>query len=169
MSDTASSASDSSPSSRTVDRRITLAVVVGDYNVDITRLMVDKAREHAHFLGAEVGIVVRVPGIYDAPLLVRRLLQRDDVHAVVTLGAVIKGETGHDVVVSHQAARKFIDLSLEYDKPVTLGVSGPDMTRAQAIRRIDPFATRAVEAAVKLVERARALDDLAGAGPHVLG
>ncbi|WP_456471778.1 6,7-dimethyl-8-ribityllumazine synthase, partial [Methanocaldococcus sp.] len=41
---------------------------------------------------------------------------------------------------------------LQYDKPVTLGISGPGMTRLQAEERID-YGKRAVEAAVKMVKR----------------
>jgi 6,7-dimethyl-8-ribityllumazine synthase len=54
-------------------------------------------------------------------------------------------------VVQH-AARKIIDLSLEFDKPVSLGISGPGMTRLEANERID-YARRAVESAIKMVQR----------------
>ena len=72
--------------------------------------------------------------------------------AVVTLGAVIEGATQHDEVVIQHAARKIMDLGLEFGKPVTLGISGPGMTRLEAQERID-YAKRAVESAVKLVQR----------------
>jgi 6,7-dimethyl-8-ribityllumazine synthase len=45
-----------------------------------------------------------------------------------------------------------MDLALEFDKPVTFGISGPKMSRADAHKRVD-YAKRAVEAAVKLVTR----------------
>jgi 6,7-dimethyl-8-ribityllumazine synthase len=48
-----------------------------------------------------------------------------------------------------------MDLALEYGKPVGLGMSGPGMTRAQGQARIDDYARRGVEAAVKLVKRLR--------------
>jgi 6,7-dimethyl-8-ribityllumazine synthase len=109
-------------------------------------------KEHAQFLGADVASIVYVPGVYDMPLAVRKLLRRDDIDAVVTIGAVIQGDTAHDEIVSQHAARKLMDLSLEFDKPVTLGISGPRMSRPDAHRRVD-YAKRAVEAAVKLVKR----------------
>lgn len=109
-------------------------------------------REHAKFLGAEVASVVYVPGVYDMPIVVRRLLRRDDIDAVVTIGCVIQGDTAHDEVVAQHAARKLMDLSLEFDKPVTLGITGPRMSRPDAHKRVD-YAKRAVEAAVKLLLR----------------
>jgi 6,7-dimethyl-8-ribityllumazine synthase len=71
---------------------------------------------------------------------------------VVTIGTVIQGDTGHDEIVAQHAARKLMDLSIEFDKPVTFGISGPKMSRADAHKRVD-YAKRAVEAAVKLVAR----------------
>ena len=132
---------------------VRLGIVVAEFNYDITRLMLEKARDHAQFLGAKIVKVIQVPGTFDMPLAVKKLLKRDDVDAVVTLGAVIKGETDHDQVVAHQAARKIMDLSLEYEKPVTLGIIGPGATRMQAMERIEEYARRAVEAAVKMVKR----------------
>ena len=109
-------------------------------------------REHAQFLGAEVAGIVYVPGVYDMPLAAKKLLRREDIDAVVTIGCVIQGETAHDEIVVSQAARKLMDLSLEFDKPVTLGITGPKMSRPDAHKRVD-YAKRAVEAAVKLLQR----------------
>ena len=129
-----------------------LGFVVSEFNRDITYQMELLGREHAQFLGAEVATVVYVPGVYDMPLVVKKLLRRDDVDAVVTIGCVIQGETAHDEIVVSQAARKLMDLSLEFEKPVTLGITGPKMSRPDAHKRVD-YAKRAVEAAVKLLQR----------------
>jgi len=93
-----------------------------------------------------------VPGAYDMPLAIKKMLSAGKVDAVVTIGCVIEGATNHDDIVVQHAARKIIDLSLEFGKPVTLGISGPGMTRLEANERID-YARRAVESAVKLVQR----------------
>ncbi|MHA1606289.1 MAG: 6,7-dimethyl-8-ribityllumazine synthase [Candidatus Freyarchaeota archaeon] len=134
---------------------VNLGIVVSEFNYDITYLMLQRAVDHAEFLGAKVVKVVKVPGAFDMPLAVKKLLERGDVDAVVTIGAIIKGDTDHDQVVAQHAARKMVDLALEYGKPVTLGVSGPGMTRMEAMERIEEFARRAVEAAVKMVKRMR--------------
>ncbi len=132
---------------------IKLGLVVAEFNRDITYAMEIVAREHAEFLGAEVVSVLRVPGVFDAPIAIKEML-KTDVDAVVAVGCVIEGETEHDEIVAQHAARKIMDLSLEFNKPVTLGISGPGMGRLAAHQRID-YAKRAVEAAVKLVRRLR--------------
>jgi 6,7-dimethyl-8-ribityllumazine synthase len=129
-----------------------LGFVVAEFNRDITYMMEIEGEEHAKFLGAEIVERVYVPGAYDMPLAIKKLLSKDTIDAVVTIGCVIEGATGHDEVVVQHAARKILDLSLEYNKPVALGISGPGMTRMEASERID-YARRAVESAVKMVRR----------------
>jgi 6,7-dimethyl-8-ribityllumazine synthase len=134
------------------EMKVKLGFVVSEFNRDITYMMEVEGREHAAFLGADVTECMYVPGAYDMPLAVKRMLKQGLVDAVVTIGCVIEGSTQHDEIVVQHAARKIIDLSLEYDKPVTLGISGPGMTRIEATERID-YARRAVESAVKMVQR----------------
>ena len=131
---------------------INLGFVVAEFNRDLTYQMELLGIEHAKFLGADVKETILVPGVYDMPLAIKKLCEQDDIDAVVTIGAVIEGATKHDEIVVQQASRKIMDLALEYGKPVTLGIAGPGMTRMEAHQRVD-YAKRAVEAAVKLIQR----------------
>ena len=129
-----------------------IGIVVSEFNYDITSVMLERAKQHAEFLGVEVAEVVNVPGVYDIPLATKNLLKRDEIDATVALGAVLEGETEHDEIVMGQTSRKIVDLSVEYEKPVGLGITGPGMTRLQAEQRIDR-AKQAVEAVAKLHKR----------------
>ena len=114
--------------------------------------MLDLAIEKAKVLKMNVKYISKVPGVFDMPLLIDILLQKKDVDAVVTLGAVIKGQTKHDELISHVTAKALADLSIKYQKPVTLGITGPGMSDRQAYQRIRPVAERSIEAAKKLSE-----------------
>ncbi|MDE1812516.1 MAG: 6,7-dimethyl-8-ribityllumazine synthase [Thaumarchaeota archaeon] len=129
-----------------------IAIVVAEFNSEITYKMLDLAVEKANALKMIVKYTSKVPGVFDMPLLIDTLLQKKDVDAVVTLGAVIKGQTKHDELISHVTAKALVDLSIKYQKPVTLGITGPGMSDRQAHQRIRPVAERAVEAAKKLSE-----------------
>lgn len=132
--------------------KIRIGAVVAEFNYDINMMMLERAKEHAQFLGAEITKIVKVPGVFDMGLPIKKLLERKDVDGVVALGAVIEGETEHDEIVIQHATRKISDLAVQYNKPVGLGISGPGMTRLQAQDRIDR-AKAAVEAIVKLHRR----------------
>jgi len=131
---------------------VNIGIVVSEFHADISYVMLERAKEHAEFLGAKVVKVLKVPGTFDMPLALRALLERKDVDGVVALGAVIEGETEHDEIVMQHASRKIADLSVEYGKPIGLGITGPGMSRLQAEARIDR-AKAAVESVVKMHRR----------------
>ncbi len=145
-----------------------LAIVVSEFNSEITFKMLERARNHAGKIGAKVSYVLYVPGTFDMPLAVERLLKKKNIDAVVTLGAVIKGDTRHDDIVAENAARLIADLSLKHGKPVALGVTGPGMTIDQARERAELVPVRAVNAAVNMVARLRKLQKAVGEGTVVI-
>ncbi|MDY6959028.1 MAG: 6,7-dimethyl-8-ribityllumazine synthase [Halobacteriota archaeon] len=133
---------------------IRLGFVVSEFNRDLTYQMELLGKEHAKFLEATVDKTLYVPGVYDMPLAVKKLAKDDSIDAIVSIGCVIEGSTEHDEIVVQHAARKIIDLSLDFEKPIALGISGPGMTRMEAHERVD-YAKRAVESAVKMTKRLR--------------
>ena len=136
---------------------IRLGIVASEFNYEVTYPMVELAKEHADFLEAEITKVIKVPGTFDMPLAVKKLVERKDIDGVVTLGAVIEGETEHDEIVIQHASRKIADLAIEYNKPISLGIAGPGMSRLEAHERVK-YAKRAVESVVKMIKRLRELE-----------
>jgi len=133
-------------------KKYKLGMVAAEFNYDITSMMIERARSQAEFLEVEITQTIMVPGVFDMPLAVKKLLESKDIDAVITLGAVIEGETEHDDVVISHASRKIADLSLEFNKPVALGITGPGMSRLQAVDRIEK-GREVVDAAVKMLKR----------------
>ncbi len=124
--------------------------MVSEFNEEVTSRMLSLAQEKANLMKLKIIYTCKVPGAFDIPIIVDALLKKKDVDGVVTLGAIIKGQTKHDEVISHAAARSLSDLSIKYQKPVSLGISGPGMQERHAYARIRPVAERAVEAVVKI-------------------
>jgi len=118
--------------------------------------MVEKALARAKERGVRVTSVVRVPGTFEIPLAVQRLLERPDVDGAVAIGAVIKGETLHDEALMAVVPRALLDVGLRAGKPVGLGITGPGMTDEQALARVEKGAD-AVDAALAMHELLRAL------------
>ena len=141
-------------------KKIRIAIIVSEFNSDITFQMLNKAKDQAQKIKADVRYICFAPGSFDMPLLIEELLKKNDVDAAVTLGAVIKGETSHDDIVAENAARLIADLSLKYGKPIGLGITGPDMTLKQAKDRIDIVPLRAVNAAVNMAIRIKKLKEV---------
>jgi 6,7-dimethyl-8-ribityllumazine synthase len=129
-----------------------IAVVVSEFNKEVTSRMLSVAEEKAKKLRLKIVYTCEVPGAYDMPILVDALLRKKNVDGVVTLGAIIKGQTKHDEVIAHSTAKSLTELSLKYQKPVSLGITGPGMQERHAYARIRPVAERAIEAVVKITK-----------------
>jgi 6,7-dimethyl-8-ribityllumazine synthase len=134
---------------------LNIAIVVSEFNDEITSKMLDVAVEKAKDLKLNIKFTCRVPGVFDMPIVIDSLLKKKEIDAVVTLGAVIKGQTKHDELITNATVRAITDLSIKYQKPVTLGITGPGMSDRQAQARIRPVAERAVEAVEKIAEQLR--------------
>ena len=130
---------------------VSLGLVVARFNSSVTEQMEDAAHDAAAERDAEVAETIHVPGAYDSPLAADRLARRDDIDAVAVVGAIVTGDTDHDRVIADATATALTDVSLDRDKPVTFGVSGPGMSGAEARERISKGA-EAVYAATDMVE-----------------
>ncbi|MDG5774837.1 6,7-dimethyl-8-ribityllumazine synthase [Haloarculaceae archaeon H-GB2-1] len=133
---------------------VTLGLVVAQFNKDrpITHEMEEYARDAAAERGAEIVETIEVPGSYDTPLAADRLARRDDVDAVVAIGAIITGDTNHDEVIADAAAQGLTDVSLDRDTPVALGIIGPGMSQDEAEARID-YGAAATHSAIDMAEQ----------------
>ena len=123
-----------------------IAIVVSEFNNKVTSRMHKVALEKAKELKLNVKYECKVPGVFDMPLVIDALLQKKDIDAVATLGAIIKGQTKHDEIIADVVATRISKLSIKRQKPVSLGISGPGMSERQAFARIRPVSERAVEA-----------------------
>lgn len=129
-----------------------IAIVVAEFNDEVTSKMLEVALEKARSLKMAISHTCKVPGVFDMPLVIDMLLKKKEVDAVITLGAVIRGQTKHDELIANVVAKTLTELSLKHQKPISLGITGPGMSDRQAHQRIRPVAERAVEAAQKIFD-----------------
>ncbi len=116
---------------------IKIGIVVSQwYWNEITSKMLESALATAaeHNVQTEI---MKVPGSWEIIFGTKQLLMRKDITGVVPLGAIVEGDTDHDKLIAYTVALKIADLSLEYNKPVSLGVTGPKMSFRQAVKRAD--------------------------------
>src|SRR5262245_10067587 len=97
-----------------------IALVLGSFHKKEADEMLEEARAAAAESGLTVVAEVRVPGSIEAPLALKRLLLRDDVHAAAALGIIERGETKHGLVMGEVVYDAIIRLQLEHLKPIGL-------------------------------------------------
>ena len=113
-----------------------VALICSRFNIEIVQRLHDGAYTTAMAQGvSEHDIdVFWVPGAWEIPVVVRRLLETERYDALVTLGAVIRGDTPHFDFVAGETSRGVQALSLEFGVPIAFGVLTTD-TDAQAEER----------------------------------
>ena len=129
-----------------------IALVVSEFNQDITSRMLSVAQEKADSMKLKITHISKILGSYDMPIIVDALLKKNEIDGVVTLGAIITGQTKHDEVISHAIAKTLSELSIKYQKPVSLGIIGPALQEKHAHARIRPVAEHAVESVVRIFD-----------------
>lgn len=101
-----------------------IALVVSEFNQDITNALKDGALERLRELGfkdSDITLVL-VPGAVEIPLVTQLLAKKNRVEAIITLGAVIRGETSHYDYVCDQVSQGCQRVMLDFNIPVVFGI-----------------------------------------------
>ena len=99
-----------------------ISIVVSTYHRGITSRLLDGAIESVRAAGIRDSqiTVLWVPGAWEIPLVVKRVLSTSD--AAIGLGVVIKGETTHDQYINSVVSNSLGQLGLESGKPIAFGL-----------------------------------------------
>ena len=141
---------------------LTVALVVSRFNEDITRRLLEGAQECLTRQGCppDAIAVVWVPGAWEIPLAVKKMAQNGKFDAIVTLGAIIRGETPHFDVLAHAVPQELARLQSEFELPVILGVLTTDNVAQAEARAGSGSDNKGWEAALVSIEMAHLLRKL---------
>ena len=131
-----------------------IALVVARFNSFVTERLVEGAVDCIvrHGGKKEDLILVRVPGSWEIPLAVKKLVDSGKIQGVIALGAVIRGDTPHFDYVSAEVSKGIASVSLDSGIPVSFGVLTTDSTE-QAVERAGVKAgNKGWDAAMTLLE-----------------
>ena len=104
--------------------------------------------------------IVKVPGSFEIPLMAKKMAEKGKYHAIICLGAVIRGSTPHFDYVSAEVSKGIALVGLESGVPVIFGVVTTD-TLEQAIERAGTKAgNKGWAAAVAAMEMASLIESV---------
>ena len=105
-----------------------------------------------------------VPGAWELPAAARLLLSSERYHAIVALGAVIRGETPHFDYVAGEAARGLAQAGADFDTPIGFGLLTCDNTAQAEARAGGAHGNKGWDAALAALEMADLFDRLGVSG-----
>ena len=113
-----------------------IAIISTRWNHFIVDRLVEGAKDAFDRHGGDESDIIHVliPGAFELPMAIDKLLASGKYDAVCALGAVIRGSTPHFDYVSAEATKGIATISLKYAKPVSFGLLTTD-TIEQAIER----------------------------------
>ncbi|MEM1303601.1 MAG: 6,7-dimethyl-8-ribityllumazine synthase, partial [Planctomycetota bacterium] len=112
------------------------AIVVSEWNKSITGKLLDGAVAKLTEAGVADDMidVAWVPGAWEIPVVTQRLADTCRYGAIITLGAVIKGDTPHDHWINQGVTDALMRIATEHSLPVLFGLL-TCTTMEQAIHR----------------------------------
>ena len=102
--------------------------------------------------------IATVPGALEVPLVLQTMAESHQFHALIALGAVIRGETYHFEVVSNDACRGVMNVQLSTGVPVANGILTTE-NDDQALARMQPKGADCARAAVEMANLLARLDE----------
>lgn len=137
-------------------------IIIGRFNDMIGKQLLDGAVDGLVRHGVKESDinVTWVPGAYEIPFIAKKVAEKGNVDAVITLGAVIRGATPHFEYVAGAAARGVADASMVTGVPIIFGVLTTN-TIEQAIERAGTKAgNNGYSAAISAIEMAKIVKQL---------
>ena len=120
-----------------LDHKVKVAVVYSEFNQAVTEQLYSGAMERLGELGCKDSdvLAVQVPGAVEIPLVAKRLAEQKRFDAIITLGAVIRGETSHYDYVCEQVSQGCQQVMMDFNLPVIFGILTTE-NKAQAMDRV---------------------------------
>ena len=126
-----------------------IAIVASNFNRNIVDRLYNGAIStlEKNGISEEEIEIIRVPGAFEIPVTVKRLLNKKQYDVIITLGVIIRGETPHFEYIANECAHGISQLAIKTGIPIIFGVLTVD-NREQALDRSgDTGKNKGVEAA----------------------
>lgn len=113
-----------------------VAIVVSRFNNRVTEKLKDGAIDCLvrHEVNEKDIDIYWIPGSFESPMLLKKVVDRGGYDGYIVLGALIRGDTPHFDYLAAETIKGIAKISLEADEPVIFGVITAD-TEEQALSR----------------------------------
>ena len=138
------------------------AIVASRYNSEYVDAMLHAARETLLAAGAHVR-TVRVPGAFEIPAVAARLAQPKRYAAIICLGVIFQGETGHAKHIGWGVTHALAEIQVLHKLPIIHGVFVFEKVKHARVRCLGKKHNRGMEAAQTALEMARVMKQVSGA------
>ena len=112
-----------------------ILITISDYYKEIGNSLLKGATNELKLNKIDYDVIY-APGCFEIPFLISKNIKK--YRGFIALGCVIRGETYHFELIANECARKIMDLSVDFNKPIGFGILACE-NYGQAILRSDPL------------------------------
>ena len=135
------------PKPRSIAAKKTISIVASLYNEDLVSSLLDSTVNGIRTLIPGITVnIYRVPGAFEIPVCVKKLIESNNVDIMIALGVIIKGETSHAELVGSSVTQSLQEIATNFNTPIIHEVLLTE-NRDQAIERCGGDKNRGKEAA----------------------
>lgn len=136
------------------------AIVVSRWNELVTKQLLAGALDEFERYGAKEVEVIHVPGTWEIPPVVRKLVDTGKHQGIVALGCILQGQTTHAQLLGADVGTALMTIQTENKLPVSWGILTPDTLEQALDRSGAKHGNKGREAALAAIEMASVLEQI---------
>jgi len=137
------------------------AIVASKYNPRFVQGMVDAAMAELNRAALVKPLMIRVPGAFEVPVVVSKLLRgKTPYAAIICLGVILRGQTTHAQQIAEAVTSSLAQLQLQFGVPIIHEVLLLENEAQAMVRCLDKNHNRGTEAAQTALEMARVMSSV---------
>lgn len=144
------------------NEQMRIAIVASRFNTLIVEQLISGAQEALEMQGVDKESIdiIWVPGAYEIPMVAKQIATDRKYDGIITLGAVIKGDTDHYDLVINAASNGIAQVGLQTQTPVVFGVLTTDTLEQAQHRSGAKSGNKGSEVALALLELISVINQL---------
>lgn len=137
-------------------------IAVSRFNEFINSKLLDGAVDYLKRTGANDSdiTVVKVPGAFELPMAVKKMIESKKFDAIICLGTLIRGETPHFDLLSQQVTKMLAEMAVNSLIPVSYGIITSDSIEQAIARAGAKMGNKGFDSAMSVVEMVNLYKDL---------
>jgi 6,7-dimethyl-8-ribityllumazine synthase len=137
-------------------------IILARFNSFLTERLLEGALDglQRHDVDLKDINIVRVPGAFEIPLVSKKIADKNQVDAIIALGAVIRGDTPHFDYVAAEVSKGLAKVSLDTGMPISFGVLTTDTIEQAEIRSGAKGANKGFDASMTALEMINVIEKI---------
>lgn len=142
-------------------KKIKIAIIRSNYHQNLTESLEKSCRKYLVACGVKTVNIktFTVPGSWEIPIIAKKIASAKLFDGIITFGVIIKGETYHFEMLANECTRALMNISLEFNIPVTLEILATYSLKQAEKRSIGKY-NKGIAAAKTLLETIKTLSSL---------